>query len=160
MACEECNLTPTLRRVNISHPSQNQEGWAQTLIHHSNMCLTARLHCSPVLAEVGRSTMKSGRMSIHLQHRPIIDNNHSGFSAGVGSKAAPAPLVRGIHQSAPNRVAMDVFQFLYTLPRAPKVEVVKPPLPETALARIVKQFWSAPLLPGFGRSGKELSDHA
>ena len=59
-----------------------------------------------------------------------IDPYRSGFAKKVETVAAPPPLFRPLHQSALDRIAMHVPQFLHSLSRAPHVEVVEACLPK------------------------------
>src|SRR3954464_8033437 len=72
----------------------------------------------------------------------------SGFPEKVETIAAPSPLFRRIHQSAFERIAMHVSQFLHAFFRSPDVEIVETCLPERPWLRgIGKEAALSRILP-------------
>jgi hypothetical protein len=59
-----------------------------------------------------------------------VHRDRTFLAEGVEAEAAPAPLLRALHQSARDRIAMHVAQFLDALLLGPNVEVVEARLPE------------------------------
>src|SRR5258708_16305890 len=92
--------------------------------------------------------LRSRRSNLRFQHFPLVHLHRPRFTEGISSKAAPIPKFGGRHQSALDRIAMHVAEFLDPFPFRPHVEIVKALLPdvlqtvveETALFRIAFPF--------------------
>jgi hypothetical protein len=101
-------------------------------------------HFSRFLREVGRwwrrGTWDYSSDSLpHLQNLPVANSNGSGFSVGVGSKAAPRPLIGFLNQVALHRIAVHVAQLLGALVLGPYVEIIEAELPDVGRRRALPQ---------------------
>jgi hypothetical protein len=68
-----------------------------------------------------------------------IHRDRTFLAEGIETEAAPAPLLRTLHQSPDQRIAVHVAQLLDALFRGPDVEVVEARLPETLRYGIRKE---------------------
>jgi len=104
-------------------------------------------HFSRSLREVGSRVVGSGvgwfsrgwRSDLHLENLPIIHHHRTGLAEGVSAVTTPAPEFWRRHQSALDRITVDVAQFLGPLAARPDIEVVETLLPDV-LRRALEEF--------------------
>jgi hypothetical protein len=125
-----CGQVSSLRRV--AHPCGGE--YIKPWVPHSFA------FCAKGWARLAASTRpaadhgRGGRRN-HLEFRRLafIEQDWSGFAAGVVAIAAPEPLLRFEDQSALHRVAVHVAQILHALPLGPNVEIVEAFLPDVSV---------------------------
>src|SRR5581483_6159142 len=120
----------------ISICGVRKNGWRRRVAHFFVSSRSKRKsrvpHFSPLLREVGWSCSTN----VSPQYRPILDPHRTSFLVSIEPKAAPAPLIGRIHQTACYRIAMNIAQLFNPLTLAPHIEVVEAVLPKPNVAGI------------------------
>jgi hypothetical protein len=116
-------------------------GWPTSLCQFGKYIAEWKLWGAPFLAVLREVRLFSlGGADLHLQYRPVIHPNGSRFTISIVTEAAPAPLLGFLHQSAPDRIAMNIAQLLDSLALAPNVVVIEPALPNMRGLRLGPQI--------------------
>lgn len=68
---------------------------------------------------------------------PVIDPNQPIFAIRIRPVTAPSPVVGLVCQFSNHGIAVHIFQLLHLFPLTPHIEIIKPPLPNTARRRWV-----------------------
>src|SRR5260370_18474877 len=69
----------------------------------------------------------------------IVDSPQSRFSLRIVRPTAPRPVFRMFHQLPLHRIRMHILDLFFHLFCAPYIEVVKSPLPETAVVQFTSR---------------------
>src|SRR4030088_1895456 len=75
-------------------------------------CPISRVFCEKWGFTFEAAPISSNGANLHLQHGPVVHPDGSGLIVSIVTKAAPPPLLGLLHQTAPDRIPMNVPQLL------------------------------------------------